>query len=144
MRSEATRVRTALRALTLAVALAAPAIRAQGVQVRFDVPEPFRVGSHEFASGTITVHSVSAYSPTTSILEVWVNGGCLGMMTAHRSVSEEPPGRNEALFRRDDDGRLVMIGYRMTGRPTGTTYRFEETQGATVPGSAPTVALGTH
>lgn len=144
MRSTAIRVRNVLRAFALAAALAAPAARAQDVQVRFDVPEPFRVGTHSFSSGTITVHNVSLFNPTTSILEVWVNGDCLGMMTARRSVSEEPPRRNEALFRRDDDGRLVMVGYRLTGRPNGTTYRFQDAPGTTLPDSAPAIALGTN
>lgn len=106
----------------------ASAPAATSEQVRFEISRPFRVGSRGFAAGVIAVHSISAYTPRTSILEIWVNGECLGMMTALRSVSEEPPTRTEALFRSDVDGRLEMTGFRMTGRPTGTTYRFAETK----------------
>ena len=95
-------------------------------QIRFNVPEPFRVGSHVYDAGAIAMRSVSAYTPTTTLFRVWVNDECLGMIAAHRSVSEEPPSRTEALFRRDADGLLEMVGFRVTGRPTGTTYRFPE------------------
>jgi hypothetical protein len=144
MNKTTTGVRRTLRTLALAAMLAAPAAWAGDVQVRFDVPEPFRVGSHEYAAGVISVQSVMSYNPTTSLLEVWVNGDCLGMMTALRSISEEPPVRTEALFRRDDDGHLVMVGYRMTGRPTGTTFRFLDPTIAPVPEPGPAVAMGSY
>ena len=122
----------ALLALGFAVqALAtSPAAAAPETHVRFALSSPFRVGIHEYDSGVISVRHVSAYTPSKSILEVWVNGDCLGMLTAGRSVSEEPPLQTEALFRRDDDGRLEMVGFRVTGIPTGTTYRFPETRAA--------------
>jgi hypothetical protein len=88
------------------------------------------------------VHALKNYNPTTSLLEVTVNGECIGMVTAHRDVSEMPPDRTEALFRRDDDGRLVMVGYRVTGRPTGTTFRFQEPALAEAPVPAAALALG--
>jgi len=116
--------------IVLAALTVGPATAASERQVRFRVPEPFRVGGHVYESGVIAIRSVSAYTPTTALLSVWVNDDCLGMMTARRSVSEEPPLRTEALFRRDVDGRLEMVGFRVTGRPTGTTYRFPETSDA--------------
>ena len=107
------------------VALSSPqVIAATDHPVRFEVPGPFRVGNQGFEAGVIWVHNISAYTPSTSLLEVWVNGECLGLLPAHRSVSEVPPVRTEALFHRDEDGRLEMIGFQMTGRPNGTTYRF--------------------
>ena len=115
-----------------------PEAGASETQVRFEVPQPFRVGSHRYDAGVIAVLSVSAFTPSMSILKVWVNGDCLGMLTARRSDSEGPPLRTEALFRRDDDGCLEMVGFRVTGRPTGTTYRFPETREATALSSAHT------
>jgi len=102
----------------------APSVAASEEQVRFDVARPFRVGSHAFDAGVISVHRVSSYTPSTSLLEIWVNGECLGLMTARRTISEAPPARTEALFHRDEDGRLEMVGFQVTGRPNGTTYRF--------------------
>ena len=124
--------------LVLAALSFGPSAAASDTQVRFSVPKPFRVGTHAYDAGVITVRSVSAFTPDTSILEVWVNGDCLGMVAARRSVSEEPPSRTEALFRRDGDGRLEMVGFRLTGRPTGTTYRFPETPAAVALSSAHT------
>jgi len=124
--------------IVLAALTLVPAAAASERQIRFRVPEPFRVGGHVYESGVIAIRSVSAYTPTTALLKVWVNDECLGMMTAHRSVSEEPPLRTEALFRRDVDGRLEMVGFRVTGRPTGTTYRFPVTRDAAALKSAQT------
>jgi hypothetical protein len=144
MNSTATRIRRTIRALTLTAALGATTAWAGDHQVRFDVPEPFRVGQHVYSAGTIAVHSIMSYTPNTSLLEVRVNGDLLGMVTANRSVSEVPPTRNEALFRRDDDGRLVMVGYRITGKPTGTTFRFQDPTVAPVAEPGPAVALGSY
>ena len=124
--------------LVLAALSFGPATAASDTQIRFNVPQPFRVGNRVFDAGVIIVRSIAALTPSTSILEVWVNGNCLGMLTARRSVPEEPPARTEALFRRDDDGRLEMVGFRLTGRPTGTTYRFPETPAAVALSSAQT------
>ena len=123
--------------LTLAALIAGPASAAD-TQLRFNVSKPFRVGSRLFDAGVVTVHSISEFTPSTSHLEVWVDGDCLGMLTAHRSVPEVPPTRTEALFRRDGDGRLAMVGFQLTGCPTGTTYRFTETPAAVALNSAQT------
>jgi len=124
--------RTATRWATLAFILIGLTVRsavaAPGPQVRFEMARPFRVGNHGFEGGMISVHSIFAYTPSISILEVWVNGECLGMMTAQRSVSAELPILTEATFQRDDDGRLEMTGFRMAGRSSGTTYRFPATR----------------
>jgi hypothetical protein len=128
---------TVLVGLTLAASSSGPAAATE-TQIRFKVPEPFRVGSRAFDAGVVTVHSISAFTPDTSILEVWVDGDCLGMLTARRSVPEVPPTRTEALFRRGGDGRLEMVGFQLTGRPTGTTYRFRESVAAVALSSAHT------
>jgi len=127
MKSGSARTRAAWVFLGLAlVALSASPQTAAATDqpVRFVVPGPFRVGNQGFDAGVIWVHNISTYTPSTSLLEVWVNGECLGLLPAHRSVSEVAPLRTEALFHRDEDGRLEMIGFQMTGRPNGTTYRF--------------------
>jgi hypothetical protein len=117
-------------AMMLAGATMGPVAAASEKQIRFSVLEPFRVGSHVYDAGVIAMRSVSAYTPTTTLFKVWVNDECLGMIAAHRSVSEEPPQQTEALFHRDTDGRLQMVGFRVTGRPTGTTYRFPDATNA--------------
>lgn len=131
-------IRAVMMGLTLAALASGPAAAATGTQVRFNVPQPFRVGSRVYDAGVITVHSISAFTPKESILEVWVDGDCLGMITATRSVSETPPARTEALFHRDGDGRLEMVGFQLTDRPKGTTYRFPETPAADALNSAHT------
>ncbi len=91
-------------------------------EVRFEVPLRFRVAGHEYGAGVISLHSVSTYTPSTALLEVWVNGECLGLMSARRMDSEVPAGRSEAVFLRADDGSLDMVGFQVTG--AGSTYKF--------------------
>jgi hypothetical protein len=91
---------------------------------RFEIQEPFRLGSKGFNGGVVIMRGISSFTPSSSILEVWVDGQCFGMVSAHVSVSELSPERSEALFQRDGDGRLNMLGITVAGDPTGTTYRF--------------------
>jgi hypothetical protein len=108
----------------VATVILGPATAAAEKQVRFTVSEPFRMGGRIYEAGVIAIRSVAAYTPSVALLKVWVNGECLGMISARRSVSEEPPLENEALFHRGADGRLEMRGFRTTGSPTGMTYKF--------------------
>jgi hypothetical protein len=101
-----------------------PAAVAGDAQVRFEIGQPFSVGGRGYEAGVIAVRSVSAYTPSTAMLEVWVNDECLGMMPAYRSVSADASGQSEALFKRDDDGRLELTGFQLTGPSTGATYRL--------------------
>ena len=110
--------------LLIASALAAAPTFGGDSQLRFDVREPFEIGGRAFASGVITVHRLAAFTPTTSILEVWVDGHCLGMISARNVAAESPATRNEAIFRRGASGRLVLVGYRATGASSGGTFRF--------------------
>ncbi|HEX4823979.1 MAG TPA: hypothetical protein VFV19_06680 [Candidatus Polarisedimenticolaceae bacterium] len=121
--------------LAMAVTFAVSLGHAEDPVVKFEVPQAFRVGSHEYASGTISVRPLRDYNPTTALLEVRVNDQCIGMMSARRDASTDRASRTEALFTRDDEGRLVMTGF----RSTGTTFRFQEP--AVAQASAPTAAL---
>jgi hypothetical protein len=105
-------------------AVAAPGAVAGDMHVRFEVGQPFRVGARGYDAGVIAVHVLAAYTPSTAMLEVWVNDECLGMMPAYRSASDDASGQAEALFRRDDDGRLELTGFQLAERPSGATYRF--------------------
>ena len=127
-----------LAGFVLAALALGPATSASEREVRFRVPEPFRMGGQVYEAGVITIRSESAYTPSTALLKVRINGECLGLISAHRSVSEEPPLQNEAVFHRGADGRLEMVGFRTTGRPTGTTYRFPEAIAAAALTSAQT------
>lgn len=125
-------------AVIVIASLAAMGQAAAGdAQLRFDVREPFEIGGHVFTSGLITVERVSSFTPTTTILEVWVDGYCLGMMSARNVAAEAPSERNQALFRRGASGRLVMIGYQAAGRTSGGAFRFVEAPDATIAAGAP-------
>ncbi|HUC44534.1 MAG TPA: hypothetical protein VMR65_10870 [Candidatus Sulfotelmatobacter sp.] len=128
-----------------AVAVLAAYGSAAAVQVRFEVPEPFRVVGRAFDAGVVSVHSVGAYTPGTALLEVWVGGTCIGMVTARTVDAEVPSGHDEAVFHRGSDGRLEMLGFRESGHPSGRTFRFV-TPAAASPaggGSSLTASLGT-
>ncbi len=124
--------------IVMAALTLGPATAAAEKEVRFRVPEPFRVGAQLYEAGMIAIRDVSAYTPSTALLRVWIDDECLGMISTRRSVSEEPPFRNEALFRRGADGRLELVGFRVKGHPTGTTYRLPESIAAAALTSAQT------
>ena len=111
--------------LALAVALATGTASAAMTQVRFDIPQPFEVGGRLFSSGVITIHELGDYTPSRVLLEVWVDGTCIGIITAGTSESGMPVRRDEGLFRRGEGGRLVMTGYRVAEPSAARTYRFQ-------------------
>ncbi len=126
MQSERGGVRIGWAALITAAILFAgnPNTAAADTQVRFNVSQPFRVGSHAYDAGVIVLHTVVSYTPSLSLFEVWVNGDCLGMMAARRSPPEGSIARTEAFFRRDDAGVLQMIGFHDSGLTGPASYRF--------------------
>ena len=105
-------------------ALIAPGVTGGNTNVRFAIDQPFHFGGRGYDAGVIAVRGVSAYTPSTAMLEVWVNGECLGMMPARRSAPTGPSSPSEALFTRDAAGRLELTGFQLDGRPKGTLYRF--------------------
>jgi hypothetical protein len=111
-------------ALAVPGLVAAPAAAAVGTNVRFEIDQPFRIGEHGYDAGVIAVQNVSAYTPSTAMLEVWVNDECLGMMPAYLSGQVDGSGPAEALFRRDEEGRLQLTGFQLSGQPNGAVYRF--------------------
>ena len=100
-------------------ALAVPAVLAAGsalagsTQVRFEIGQPFRVGEKGYEAGVISVRSVSAYTPSMTMLEVWINGECLGMMPAAVRDRADSGAEAEAIFKRGDDGRLELTGFQL-------------------------------
>ena len=71
-------MRTA-RALIASFMLAAPAL-AVGPGYRFDVPEPFQVGHHHAAAGTVALRNVGVSPSPIALIEVWVDGSCVGAL----------------------------------------------------------------
>lgn len=109
-------------ALTVAVLAASPVLA--GVRgMRFEVPEPFQVGRHHGSAGTVALRSVGVTTSPVALIEVWVDGSCIGALQATREVDAVVALRDEALFNRDEEGRLVMVGFRVAGDPEGS-FRF--------------------
>jgi hypothetical protein len=111
-------MRTA-RALIVSLLLAGPALAA-GPGYRFEIPEPFQVGRHHNGAGTIALRNVGVTSSPVALIEVWVDGSCLGAIQALRSTEAGIALRDEAIFRRDDDRELVMVGFRVAGDRDGS------------------------
>jgi hypothetical protein len=99
--------------LAVAIVLAAGSARAGGTRVRFEIDQPFRFGGRGYDGGTIWVRSLSAYTPSITMLEVWIQGECLGMMPAAVLEGTEPDGAAEAVFMRGSDGRLELTGFQL-------------------------------
>jgi hypothetical protein len=125
-------MRTA-RALIASLMLAAPALAA-GPGYRFEIPEPFQVGQHHNGAGTVALRNVGVTASPVALIEVWVDGSCLGAVQAVRSPESGVALRDEAIFRRGDDGELVMVGFRAAGDRDGS-FRFAPESGLIPPGS---------
>ena len=125
-------MRTA-RALIASLLLAGPALAA-GPGYRFDIPEPFQVGHHHSGAGTIALRNVGVTSSPVALIEVWVDGSCLGAVQAVRSAENGIALRDEAIFRRDGAGELVMVGFRVAGDRDGS-FRFAPENGLIPQGS---------
>ena len=132
-------MRTA-RALIASIMLAAPALAA-GPGYRFDVPEPFQVGHHHAAAGTVALRNVGVTSSPVALIEVWVDGSCVGALQATRSADVGIPLRDEAIFRRGDDGELVMVGFRVAGDREGS-FQFVR-DGVVIPAGSTLAAVRT-
>jgi hypothetical protein len=109
-------------AFIAAVLAASPSLA--GVRgMRFEVPEPFQVGRHHGSAGTIALRTVGVTTSPVALIEVWVDGSCLGAFQATRELDPGVARRDEALFHRDGDGLLVMVGFRVAGDREGA-FRF--------------------
>ena len=73
-------------------------------------------------AATIAVRSVGVTTSPVALIEIWVDGSCIGALRATRDVDAAIPVRDEALFDRDEDGRLVMVGFRVAGEPEGSFH----------------------
>jgi hypothetical protein len=125
-------MRTA-RALIASLMLAGPALAA-GPGYRFEIPEPFQVGQHHNGAGTVSLRNVGVTSSPVALIEVWADGSCLGAVQALRSAENGIAARDEAIFHRDGDGELVMVGFRVAGDRDGS-FRFVPERGLIPAGS---------
>jgi len=132
-------MRTA-RALLASIILAGPALAA-GPGYRFEVPEPYQVGHHHAAAGTVALRNVGVTSSPIALIEIWVDGSCVGALQATRSPDAGVPLRDEAIFRRSDDGELIMVGFRVAGDRDGA-FQFVA-DGAVIPAGSTLAAART-
>ncbi len=102
----------------------------------FRVPEPFRVGATVYPAGTLSVRNVQRLNPVSMIQAVWVNDVPLGFMTVRTGRSEAPVRVSTALFERHGTEPLVLVGYSVPGRRTGTVYKVPAEAGSAVIGQA--------
>jgi hypothetical protein len=121
------------RAFLASFLLAAPAL-AGGPGMRFDVPEPFQVGRHHNGAGTVSLRNVGVTTTPVALIEIWVDGTCVGAIQATRRIDAVVAARDEALFRRDDEGGLVMVGFRVAGDRDGS-FQFVPDAGLIPAGS---------
>lgn len=112
----------AMIAVSVVATAASPAL-ADGPRLIFDVRESFRVGTQVFPAGKLSVRNVTELTPVSTIQEVWVGADRVGFMIVRRGRSEAPVTESTAVFERRGDGPLVLIGYSLPGRRTGTFYR---------------------
>ena len=97
--------------LALIAALAAPDVAAANRTVTATMAEPFEINGELFRGGELKLREVSAYNPSTTINEVWVDERCLGLMLAGSSRGTRPGTTDRIIFERNDTGRLILVGF---------------------------------
>lgn len=115
--------------LALVVTVFAPSLaEARLLIARID--EPFEVGGLEYPPGRLLVKSVRAYTPTTLLVEIRVDGECLGLFRATSAAGEGEESPASLTFERSAAGRLALVGFTLDGHPVHGSYRFEPPAGS--------------
>ena len=100
-------------------------LSAAGPRLSVTVDEPFVVDGRVYPAGTLSLKPVKAFTPTTTLNEVWVGKRCLGMLAAsHAADPTLEASRNAVLFVRDSDGRLELRGFAYRTDGPGDRYRY--------------------
>lgn len=115
-------------ALTIAVAPARPTW-AHGPQLRVRMDEPFEVAGQLFPAGVLTLRSIVAYNPASSIDEIWIGGDCVGALVADKVFDRATVAEDTVLFERGAGGRLTLVGYMLRGEGTENSYRYRPASG---------------
>ena len=97
---------------------------AGGLRLAADMNEPVIVDGRLYEGGVLTLRSVARYNPATTFHEVWVGDHCLGLLLARHSRGNSDDTRDTFLFRRDSQGRLVLMGYTLNKGRITELYRF--------------------
>lgn len=88
-----------------------------------EVPEAFVVDGQEFPAGHLTIRQRAAFTPVRVLDTVDAGPTSAGMLMA-RVAEAETVSDDVVLFRRDDSGRLVLIGYALATPDGGRSYRY--------------------
>jgi hypothetical protein len=106
--------------------VAATSAWATGPRLVVRMNEPFVVGGEVHPAGSLTLRTVRAYTPSSTLNEIWAGDRCLGLIVAHRSTDPSlEASRNAVLFVRDPDGRLVLRGFAYRSDDRDEKYRYE-------------------
>lgn len=124
-------------AATIATASAPPSW-ADGPRLRVRMEEPFEVAGRVYPAGVLTLRSINAYNPSSSIDEIWIGGSCLGALVADKVFDGTTVSEDTVLFERNAAGRLALVGYMLRGDGVENSYRYRP---ATIAGNRMTAQL---
>jgi hypothetical protein len=93
-----------------------------------DVPEPFVVDGRELPPGPLFIRQRVAFTPVRTLDRLDAGSQVLGMFAARVADSEKVLD-DVVLFRRDESGRLVLIGYAVASADGGRSYHYVDAGG---------------
>lgn len=102
-------------ALIAIVVAFAPVARAGGTGIVAQIAEPFEVAGALYDAGSLRIRELKAYSPTTTLNEVRVDGAHVGLVLAASTRDVRDHARNELVFARSPRGHLVLVAFAMNG-----------------------------
>ncbi len=117
-----------LRILGLAVAalaLAAPAVRAERVVLNADIPFDFVVSDRHLPSGA---YSLVQDTANPGVVHIYANAGKHMAIALCQPIAAAGPGRVQLVFQRHGDQRFLKV----IQRATGSGMSFPQTHAETV------------
>jgi len=109
-------------ALAVLAGLLAPPVPAASPRLVVHLNEPFEVNGHVYQSGKLSLRQVREYSPIATLNEIRVDGHSLGVVLARDHGATTPAVRDELIFERNVNGRLVLASLALKGEPVRKLY----------------------
>jgi len=126
-------LRVATGGLILAALVSLPAHPAAGRVLIVEVDEPFVIEGRTYGPAALSFHQGASFTPSTAFDEIRVDGTSLGLLPVRNSRTEGRVTGDAAVFTRDAEGRLILLGYILRSGESAGSRRFVARSGSGAP-----------
>jgi len=102
--------------LALLTVIFAPPGEAGSRRITLQMAEPYEIDGQLYPAGELSLRELSAYNPTTTLNELWVDNECLGLRVADTLPDRHKSDSDMLIFTRDPrSGNLILEGVAFRG-----------------------------